>query len=206
MGARLYVACLLYVCVHVSHRRIWCVYLRIASDVYVDTCVYRIWCMSTSYLMLVCIASYRIWCMICMSQLHVCMYRIWWMYICMYVCMYVLQLMYACMHRICFTCNITCMCAAHLMYTWAHLMWIACMYESYVSHVCMYHIWCWRRHCFWSQCFSRIACWHWQMPVSCSLHTQLMRFAGPMFHTSAFRMHLYVCKCPLLLHTSVYVC
>ena len=42
--------------------------------------------------------------------------------------------MYACMHRICFTCNITCMCAAHLMYTWAHLMWI------YVSHLCMYRV------------------------------------------------------------------
>jgi len=46
-----------------------------------------------------------------------CLYVSYLMNVHMYVCMYVLHLMYACMHRICFTCNITCMCAAHLMYT-----------------------------------------------------------------------------------------
>lgn len=101
--------CVCYGCTFVCSVSTICLYACVASSylmrvfTYHIWCIcrymYRIWCTSTSYLMLVCIASYHIWCMICMSQLHVCMYRIWWMYIillCMYVCMYCIWCMHVC--------------------------------------------------------------------------------------------------------------
>ena len=192
MGARLYVACLLYVCMHVSHRRIWCVYLRI-------WCICRY--MRVSYLMYVYIISdarmhrivsylvYDLYVTVaCLYvsylmnvQMYVCMYCIWCMHVCIASVLHVI--LHACVqHILCIHERILC---EYMYHIYVCIVCIACMCVSYLvlaASLLLVSV-------LLSYCMLALT----NASFLLCPYSALMHFAGPVFHASAFRMHLYVC-------------